>query len=110
MFFDDRRAEYHAGDGGGVVQGVVGQAGDQAEALDHVGDGAQVGIDRTRCPHHKTGWKSWHACQLTDEGCGYLDTAPDVEIGCVYKAIHLTKVPCKSRKVCTTTADAAVVS
>ncbi|MOA34938.1 hypothetical protein D3C78_1563530 [compost metagenome] len=42
MFFDDRGAEYHAGDGGGVVQGMVGQAGDQAEALHHVGDGAQV--------------------------------------------------------------------
>ncbi|MNR60352.1 hypothetical protein D3C85_1818120 [compost metagenome] len=42
MFFDDGGAEYHAGDGGGVVQGMVGQACDQAEVLHHVGDSAQV--------------------------------------------------------------------
>lgn len=42
MFLDQTGAQGDAGDGGGVVERMVGQAGDQAEAVDHVRDGAQV--------------------------------------------------------------------
>ncbi len=44
MLFNDRGAKDNAGDGGGVIQRVIGEARDETKPLDHIGDGRQIVI------------------------------------------------------------------
>lgn len=83
MLLDDRGAHDHAGDRGGVVEGVVGQASDQAEALDHVGDGAQVVVlRRGRVAAHAVEDGEFLAAALVRGLDGFLGL-PGVGLPCI---------------------------